>query len=809
MYFQFPCVEIDLLINSKSAQSVSTSRLSSGWDMDLDVYVSSPGERGTPDAIQTIRAKLAAEVRAAHECPEVWWAFLRHEEDTLSIGNNAELIFNRPSRNGIPLFELYRWATRLIPRQGNYTKESFIRIWVGFGRQQWFRNQDDGRDTFKTLKSQHIGDGCVALYAEWAALELRSGDVYKALSIISKGGKDGGQPSPTLDSMAVDIRNGTYMYRPFWLQPAWEDAEQHHDNIPKFMKNTISGTSTSHVNFRTPGVADEHPLRAAISHTTTAKNTLTDNLNRTVYSGSSKSGSGDPTSTMKSLKTPGMSLGSGSSGSGSISEEATVAIRISEPKQRKLAEETLLIVNRASTLSLTSEKPLLVPRKSSGTSKAFGGGRALRVTPPVDPPPPVAAPVAEEAAEEDRYSRPPTLPAIPEQQIVAPSAEQPLSMPHPLIKAPMGPPPPRPTSARPGRRVVEDENSVIVKGIAYTKLECVGKGGSSKVFKVMAPNRKIFALKRIRLSGRDVEAATGFLDEINLLSRLKGAPNIIQLIDAEVHQNEGLIYMVLECGDIDLARLLQRHEKSRRDRAAAAGVDPQSLDIDENFVRLYWEQMLHAVDIIHRQRIVHSDLKPANFLMVEGQLKLIDFGIAKAIQSDTTSIARESQVGTLNYMSPEAILGGANNIRGGPAMKVGRPSDIWSLGCILYQMAYGATPFAHLPFIQKMHAITDSNHSIHFPPLRNAALLDVIRKCLDRDPKTRITMIELLAHPFLRPSNASALAAGPVTPLGDHSNESVAVSKDQLRKLLAKMQNSQRLDVEQLLNQLSIGAVDI
>ena len=54
--------------------------------------------------------------------------------------------------------------------------------------------------------------------------------------------------------------------------------------------------------------------------------------------------------------------------------------------------------------------------------------------------------------------------------------------------------------------------------------------------------------------------------------------------------------------------------------------------------------LLQAVQTIHEARIVHSDLKPANFLMVEGQLKLIDFGIAKAISSDTTSIARESQV---------------------------------------------------------------------------------------------------------------------------------------------------------------------
>ena len=54
--------------------------------------------------------------------------------------------------------------------------------------------------------------------------------------------------------------------------------------------------------------------------------------------------------------------------------------------------------------------------------------------------------------------------------------------------------------------------------------------------------------------------------------------------------------------------------------------------------------MLQAVHVIHEEKIVHSDLKPANFVIVKGQLKLIDFGIANAIANDTTNIQRDHQV---------------------------------------------------------------------------------------------------------------------------------------------------------------------
>lgn len=182
--------------------------------------------------------------------------------------------------------------------------------------------------------------------------------------------------------------------------------------------------------------------------------------------------------------------------------------------------------------------------------------------------------------------------------------------------------------------------------------------------------------------------------------------------------------------------------------------------------------MLQAVHVIHEEKIVHSDLKPANFVVVRGQLKLIDFGIANAIANDTTNIHRESHVGTVNYMSPEAI----ELQEGVRRFKVGRPSDIWSLGCILYQMVYGAPPFHKLGVYQKMRAIPDPEYCIEYPehatrfespqksgdgsPQQNKILdhmtrsvptvvISTIKRCLDRGPKARATIPDLLENEWL------------------------------------------------------------
>ncbi|KAG8740762.1 Dual-specificity kinase, spindle pole body (SPB) duplication and spindle checkpoint function [Ceratobasidium sp. 414] len=311
----------------------------------------------------------------------------------------------------------------------------------------------------------------------------------------------------------------------------------------------------------------------------------------------------------------------------------------------------------------------------------------------------------------------------------------------------------------------------------YTVIDCIGRGGSSKVYKVISPANKVYALKRVRLDSKvDEETMRGYVNEMQLLKRLDGNERIIKLVDSQA-QGKGNRYlmMVMELGEIDLAKLLQER---------------QGQLLQPHWIAIYWQQMLEAVQTIHEEKIVHSDLKPANFVLVKGSLKLIDFGIAKAIANDTTNIQREHQVGTLNYMSPESIE--ETQTANGRRLKLGRASDVWSLGCILYQMIYGRPPFYSIPGpVPKLRAISDPNHVIDYPALSIPTVpssdkdgsprqivewatpvppdvVETLKGCLTRDPKQRRTIPELLDDPWLRSWRHTSVEGGEAPKLKDN-----------------------------------------
>lgn len=322
-------------------------------------------------------------------------------------------------------------------------------------------------------------------------------------------------------------------------------------------------------------------------------------------------------------------------------------------------------------------------------------------------------------------------------------------------------------------------NHMVVNGKIFTAMGKIGKGGSSDVYCVMAENYKTFALKRVKLDDCDEHAVRGYKGEIDLLKQLTEVERVVRLFDWELNDDKQELLVLMEKGDTDLNRILTLRLN---------GTDAR---FDSAFTRYHWKEMLECVQAVHEHDIVHSDLKPANFLLVQGRLKLIDFGIANAIDTDNTcNVHRESHVGTPNYMSPESITDtnageGGKDEAGRPLkkdMRIGKASDVWSLGCILYQMAYGRPPFAHIPNqITRIMAITNPKHVIEFPEtgvggaMIPPTLIGTLRRCLNRDPDKRATIKQMLAEsdPYLNPEGTGA--------------GSVLISEDLLGQIINKV----------------------
>ncbi|KAH9983613.1 kinase-like domain-containing protein [Russula compacta] len=218
------------------------------------------------------------------------------------------------------------------------------------------------------------------------------------------------------------------------------------------------------------------------------------------------------------------------------------------------------------------------------------------------------------------------------------------------------------------------------------------------------------------------------LAEKNTLVRLgSGHPGIVRLHWA--FQDEWSLYFVL-----DLAR--NGELQSRISRMGS---------LSTTCARYYAAQLVDALDYMHLRGVIHRDLKPENLLLDDDfRIKVTDFGTGKLIDVPPER-ATKTFVGTAQYVSPELL----------EANETSKSSDLWALGCVLYQMIAGRFAFQGLSEYLTWQKIKQLDYT--FPEGFDPEAADLVRRLLVRDPLERLgagplggpdSMEALRAHPF-------------------------------------------------------------
>jgi serine/threonine-protein kinase len=241
----------------------------------------------------------------------------------------------------------------------------------------------------------------------------------------------------------------------------------------------------------------------------------------------------------------------------------------------------------------------------------------------------------------------------------------------------------------------------------------IGRGGNARIFLAHDPTGREVALKILHPELLVSVAADRFLREIRLASQLKH-PNIARLLDSG--ERDWLIYYVMSY--VEGATLRERLDTSSQLSVA------ETLRLAGN--------LLDALEHAHERGIVHRDVKPANVVLSTEGAVLLDFGIARAvIASGTDQLTRSGiAVGTSTYMSPEQITALSD---------IDHRSDLYSLGCVLYECLAGQPPF-----VNRNEAVVLQLHLTQPAPdvraLRSDVPVDLahgITRAMEKDPAKR------------------------------------------------------------------------
>lgn len=251
----------------------------------------------------------------------------------------------------------------------------------------------------------------------------------------------------------------------------------------------------------------------------------------------------------------------------------------------------------------------------------------------------------------------------------------------------------------------------------YTIEKAIGRGHFSVVHRaVRLADGKRVALKKIQIFDMlDTKARERCLREVNLLQSLPPHTCIIQYLDSFIDNNE--LYIVFEWAEHgDLKRLLRRALES-------------NASLQEHQIWRYFTQVVDGVRHMHEARVMHRDIKPANiFLAANGCVKLGDLGLGRAFSSQTYEAL--SKVGTPLYMSPEVLDGRGYEWK----------SDVWSLGCLLYELATLRSPFKSQGDKDDLYTLfrkISAGQFAELPAYYSSQLSQLVRAMIQTDPTSR------------------------------------------------------------------------
>ena len=282
--------------------------------------------------------------------------------------------------------------------------------------------------------------------------------------------------------------------------------------------------------------------------------------------------------------------------------------------------------------------------------------------------------------------------------------------------------------------------------------EELGHGSYSTVYKAIDKHdpKKLYAIKVCSKAHIIREAKVKYVtiekNTLNLLAR-GNHPGIVKL-HYTFHDADNLYFALDFAAGGELLSLLHKYRT-----------------FNEQLSRHFTVQLIDTIEYIHSKGVIHRDLKPENVLLdKEGRLMITDFGAATTVANtevygenddDPNSInATSSFVGTAEYVSPELLL----------YNKCTRSSDIWALGCMIYQFLEGCPPFRGSNELKTFEKIVeldytwnsnnyDDNPKDNQTNSINPLIIDTVRKILVIDDKERITISDLKGEPWFNSIN--------------------------------------------------------